>query len=125
VADDTSPASSTTLVLVAAARCAVGAAMIFAPGRFFRPASGTETLLMRTIGIRDLVLGSGACVAWASGSHKEFRRWATAGLLSDSADIVTGIDSRSSLGSRSVAIATLSPVPFVAAGIVGLARGRG
>jgi hypothetical protein len=125
VADDTSLASSKTLALVAAARCAVGAAMILAPGRFFRPDSGTETLLMRTIGIRDLVLGSGACVAWARGSHKEFRRWATVGLLSDSADIVTGIGSRTSLGSRSTAIAALSPVPFVAAGIAGLVRGRG
>jgi hypothetical protein len=124
VADDTSLASSKTLALVAAARCAVGAAMILAPGRFFRPDSGTETLLMRTIGIRDLVLGSGACVAWASGSHKEFRRWATVGLLSDSADIVTGISSRTSLGARSTAIAALSPVPFVAAGIAGLVRGR-
>jgi hypothetical protein len=99
--------------------------MILAPGRFFRPGSGTETLLMRTIGIRDVVLGSGACAAWASGSHREFRRWATVGLLSDSADIVTGIGSWSSLGSRSAAIATLSPVPFVAAGIIGLDRGRG
>jgi hypothetical protein len=99
--------------------------MILAPGRFFRAGSGTETLLMRTIGIRDLVLGSAACAAWASGSHGELRRWATAGLLSDSADIVTGISSWSSLGARSAAIATLSPVPFVAAGITGLARGRG
>jgi hypothetical protein len=99
--------------------------MIVAPGRFFRPDSGTETLLMRTIGIRDLVLGSGACAAWAKGSHGELRRWATVGLLSDSADIVTGIGSRRSLGSPGAAIATLSPVPFVAAGIIGLARRRG
>jgi hypothetical protein len=125
VADDTSLASTKTLALVAAARCAVGAAMILAPGRLFRPGSGTETLLMRTIGIRDLVLGSGACATLASGSPGEFRRWAIAGLLSDSADIVTGIGSWSSLGPRSAAIATLSPVPFVAAGIFGLARGRG
>lgn len=37
---------------VAAARICVGVAMVFVPGRFFKQASGTETLLMRTIGIR-------------------------------------------------------------------------
>ena len=37
--------------------------MLLAPGRFFKPESGTETLLMQTIGIRDVVLGSGACAA--------------------------------------------------------------
>ena len=38
--------------------------MLLAPGRFFKPESGTETLLMQTIGIRDMVIGSGACAAW-------------------------------------------------------------
>ena len=58
-------ASNLILALVAAARVAVGAAMILAPSRIFSPGSGAETLLMRTIGIRDVVLGSGACAAWA------------------------------------------------------------
>ena len=115
-------ASTATLALVAAARVAVGAAMILAPSRIFSPGSGTETLLMRTIGIRDLVLGSGACAAWARGEEGELQRWATIGMVSDGADFVTGLHSKSLVGSRSALIATLSPVPFVAAGILGLTR---
>ena len=97
--------------------------MIVAPTRFNRDGSGTEALLMRTIGVRDVVLGSGACVAWASGGEGELRRWASMGLLSDGADFVTGLGSRSLVGSRSAAIATLAPVPFLAAEIFGLVRG--
>jgi hypothetical protein len=107
---------------VAAARLGVGAAMLLAPDRFFRPGSGTETLLMQTIGIRDLVLGSGGCVAWLRGDA-DFRRWASVGLISDSADLLLGLRSKPLVGSRSAAIATLAPVPFVGAGLVGLVRG--
>jgi hypothetical protein len=76
---------TSALATVAAARICVGAAMLLVPGRFLKEASGTETLLMRTVGIRDLVIGSGACVALAGGAGVEFRRWASMGLLSDSA----------------------------------------
>jgi hypothetical protein len=115
--------STSILALVAAARVAVGAAMILAPSRIFSPGSGTETLLMRTIGIRDVVLGSGACAAWARGEVGELQRWATFGLVSDGADLVTGLRSKPLVGSKSALIATLAPVPFVAAGISGLTRG--
>ena|ERR1700675_2015437 len=112
------------LVTVATARICVGVAMVLVPGRFFKQASGTETLLMRTIGIRDVVIGSGACAALAGGGGVAFRRWASMGLLSDSADVVAGLTSSRSLpDTRSALIAMLSPVPFVAAGIFGLARG--
>jgi hypothetical protein len=114
--------ASTTLGIVAAARLGVGVAMVAAPGSFFRAATGTETLLMRTIGIRDIALGLGACVAWATGHADEARWWACAGLFSDSADALTGLRSRSLVGSRSAAIATLTPLPFAAAGIYGLAH---
>jgi hypothetical protein len=108
--------------MVAVARVAVGATMILAPSRIFSPGSGTETLLMRTIGIRDVVIGSGACVAWARGDKGELQRWATVGLTSDGADFVTGLRSKPLVGAKSALIATLAPVPFVAAGILGLAR---
>jgi hypothetical protein len=117
--------STAPLAFVAAARVGVGAAMILVPGRFYPQGSGIETLLMRTIGIRDVVLGSGGCAAWARGAGVEVRRWATAGLLSDCADTVTGVASRSQIGSGSARIAALSPLPFVAAGIFGLARRPG
>ena len=115
-------ASNSILALVAAARVGVGAAMILAPSRFFSPGSGAETLLMRTIGIRDVVLGSGTCAAWARGDEAETKRWAALGLISDSADFVTGLRSKPLVGSRSALIATLAPAPFVAAAVLGFAR---
>jgi len=45
------------------------------------------------------------------------------GLLSDSADLVTGLGSKSLVGRKSAMIATLAPVPFLAAEIFGFARG--
>jgi hypothetical protein len=115
-------ASTSLLGLVAAARVAVGVAMIVAPSRIFSPETGTETLLMRTIGVRDVVLGSGACAAWARREQGELRRWAACGLASDGADFVTGLRSKPLVGSRGALIATLSPVPFVVAEILGLSR---
>lgn len=111
------------LAIVAVARVGVGVVMVVDPLRFNRQGSGTEALLMRTIGVRDLVLGSGACVAWASGGEGELRRWASMGLLSDGADLLTGLRSKPLVGSRSALIATLAPVPFLAAEIFGFARG--
>jgi hypothetical protein len=111
------------LAVVAAARVGVGAAMVLAPGRFFSPESGTETLLMQTIGIRDVVLGSGGCVAWLRGGDSEFRRWATVGLISDSADLLLGLRSKPLIGTKSALIATLAPVPFIGAGLLGFVRG--
>src|ERR1700753_787646 len=116
------PASTSILAMVAAGRVAVGATMILAPSGIFSPGSGTETLLMRTIGIRDVVLGSGACAAWVRGEEGELQRWATVGLTSDGADFVTGLRSKPLVGARSALIATLSPVPLVVAGILGLSR---
>lgn len=96
--------------------------MLLAPDRFFKPESGTETLLMQTIGIRDLVLGSGGCVAWLRGGG-EFRRWAAFGLVSDSADLLLGLRSTALVGSKSALIAILAPVPFIGAGVHGFVRG--
>jgi hypothetical protein len=114
--------SSPILALVAAARVGVGAAMLLAPGRFFKPESGTETLLMQTIGIRDLVLGSGAGAALLRGGGGEFQRWATVGLISDSADLLLGLRSKPLVGTKSALIATAAPVPFVGAAVFGFVR---
>src|SRR6201997_33211 len=114
--------SSPILALVAAARVGVGAAMLLAPGRFFKPESGTETLLLQTIGIRDLVLGSGACAALLRGRGGDFRSWATVGLISDSADLLLGVRSKPLVGTKSALIATLAPAPFVGAAAIGFVR---
>ena len=96
--------------------------MLLAPSRVFSPGSGTETLLMQTIGIRDVVLGSGGCFAWARGADGELRRWATVGLLSDTADFCLGLRSKRLVGTSGALIATLSPVPFILGGLVGFTR---
>jgi hypothetical protein len=119
---DATRTSPPILALVAAARVGVGAAMLLAPGRFFKPASGTETLLMQTIGIRDVVIGSGGCAAWLRRGDGEFQRWVTVGLISDSADLLLGLRSRPLVGTKSALIATLAPVPFIGAGVLGLVR---
>jgi hypothetical protein len=125
VAQKPTRTSTSILALVAAARVGVGAAMLLAPDRFFKPESGTETLLMQTIGIRDLVIGSGACAALLRGGDGEFRRWAAVGLVSDSADLLLGLRSRPLVGTKSALIATLAPVPFVGAGVRGFVRSFG
>jgi hypothetical protein len=122
VTRDASRTGTSALAVVAIARVGVGAAMILAPGRFFGLSSGTEALLMRTVGIRDVVLGSGACAALAGGAQPEFRRWATFGMLSDGADLALGLRSKPLVGRKSAWIAALSPVPFLAAEIFGLTR---
>jgi hypothetical protein len=74
---------------------------------------------MHTVGIRDVVLGSGACAAVSTGGGAELRRWASFGLISDGTDLVLGLRSRFLIGARSATIATLAPLPFVAAEILG------
>src|SRR5262249_32797243 len=90
---------------------------------FLPRGSGTETLLMRTIGVRDVVLGSAACGAAITGTGRDLRRMASFGLASDVADIGVGPRSSAVLDTPSAVIATFVPVPFVAAGVFGLARG--
>jgi hypothetical protein len=120
MASDRTGPSQSLLPWVAAARVGVGAVMLVAPSRVFKPDSGTETLLMQTIGIRDVVLGSGGCAAWARGLTGS---WATVGLVSDSADFCLGLRSKRLVGTKSAMIATLAPVPFIVAGLLGFTRG--
>ena len=56
------------------------------------------------------------------GQVGEFRSWATAGLVSDSADLLLGLRSRPLVGTKSALIATLAPVPFVGAAVLGFVR---
>ncbi len=86
-------------------RTSVGIALIVAPGVPMRLA-GTESptgaglLLMRTIGIRDLVLGLGAVSAARSGVADDARRWSRATLASDALDTVVSLAAMRSIGRR-------------------------
>ena len=57
-------------------------------------------LLMRTIGIRDLVLGLGLVAATTSGVAGDVGRWNSATLASDSLDTVVSLASFRSIGKR-------------------------
>lgn len=49
-------------------------------------------------------------------------RWAAAGLVSDTADLVLGLRSKPLVGTKSALIAILAPVPFIGAGLLGFVR---
>jgi hypothetical protein len=77
-------------MLFAAGRVAFGAGMLLAPRRVAHGWIGDDierppvALLVRAVGARDIVLGSGALLALASGQPA--RTWLQAGLAADLAD---------------------------------------
>jgi hypothetical protein len=99
-------------------RTAVGAALIVAPKVPMRfsgreEPTGASVLLMRTIGIRDLVLGLGTVTSARSdegrGGDDGVRRWTSMAMASDSIDTVVSVASFRSIGKRdSVAAAVLA-----------------
>jgi hypothetical protein len=100
-------------------RAAVGVALIAAPGVPMRLAgqdqpTGASMLLMRTIGIRDLVLGAGTVAAARSGEMADVRRWTTSALASDSLDVAASLASMRSIGKRDSVGAALLALIFVA-----------
>jgi uncharacterized membrane protein HdeD (DUF308 family) len=99
-------------------RAAVGVALIVAPGgplRLSNPhgATGASRLLLRTIGIRDLVLGLGMVAAARSPEVSETRRWTTMTLASDSLDVVASLASMRSIGKRDSVLAAALAAVFV------------
>lgn len=99
-------------------RAAVGVALIAAPAAPMR-FSGREQptaasmLLMRTIGIRDLVLGLGSVAAARADTGSDARRWSTAVLASDSLDTAASLASIRSIGKRDSWAAALLSAAFV------------
>jgi hypothetical protein len=99
-------------------RAAVGVSLLAAPAVPMRLAgrvdpSGPELLLMRTIGIRDLVIGAGTVAAGRSDDMADVRRWTTAGLASDSLDVAVSLASFRSIGKRDSAAAAVLALAFV------------
>ena len=95
----------------------IGAALIAAPGPFLRLSrreqpTGASLLLLRTIGIRDLVLGLGTVAAARSEEVNDLRRWTAATLASDSLDVVASLASMRSIGKRDSAGAAVLALIF-------------
>jgi hypothetical protein len=94
-------------------RAAVGVALLAAPKAIGRSDDPTSALLMRTIGVRDLVLGVGAATA----SGPAAVHWGKAVLASDSIDVVVGTAAIPKVGVRGGLMAALLPIPFALADI--------
>jgi hypothetical protein len=99
-------------------RAAVGIALIAAPGVPMRLSGREEPtssglLLMRTIGIRDLVLGLGTVAAARSSGVRDVRRWTEAALASDSLDTAVSLASFRSIGKRDSWAAAILAFTFV------------
>jgi hypothetical protein len=105
-------------------RAAVGVALVAAPGVPMRLAGRepdpADILLMRTIGIRDLVLGAGTVVAALSEGGDGGRRWALAGLASDSLDAIASLVSMPAVGKRDASAAAAMSLAFVGGDILAL-----
>lgn len=86
--------------------------------------SGTSVFLMRTIGIRDVVLGAGALLARARGSADDVRRWSAIGAASDALDTVAGLGAQRLVGRRGALTSVFVSAPWAIAGAIGVARQR-
>jgi hypothetical protein len=99
-------------------RTSVGALLMVAPGAPMRLASdesptGAALLLMRTIGIRDLVLGLGTLSAAQSLGQSDTHRWVKATLVSDALDAVVSLAAMRSIGRRDSLFAAALAFGFV------------
>jgi hypothetical protein len=75
--------------------------------------TGTALLLMRTIGIRDLVLGLGTVTAAQAADQTDARRWTKATLASDALDTVVSLAAMRAIGRRDSLLAAGLAFAFV------------
>ncbi len=73
---------------------------------------------MRTIGIRDVVLGLGTVAAGMTDGESDVRRWAMMGLASDSLDTLVSLASSRSIGKRDGYVAAGLAFGFVCGDLV-------
>jgi hypothetical protein len=110
-------------------RTSVGIALMVAPGAPMRLAgneapTGAALLLMRTIGIRDLVLGLGTVSAALSTDRSDGRRWVKATLASDAIDTVVSLAAMRSIGRRDSLFAAALALGFVGGDLQALRTAR-
>lgn len=99
-------------------RTSVGLALMVAPGAPMRLAGGESPtaaalLLMRTIGIRDLVLGLGTVTAAQTADESDKRRWVKATLASDALDTIVSLAAMRAIGRRDALFAAGLAFVFV------------
>ncbi len=110
--------SESAVRALGAVRLLAGVTLLAAPQLAGRRDDPGFHLLVRTIGIRDAVIGAGTVLA----SDADARHWGRIGLASDSIDIVAGAAALPRVGLAGGLVAALTPVPFAAAGAYSLLR---
>ncbi len=104
-------------------RTAVGVGLIAAPAAPLKLAGqdpdAATVLLMRTIGIRDLVLGLGT-IASGCGADGDGTRWLAVTLASDALDVVVSLASMRGIGKRDAIAAAALGVIFAAGDVQAL-----
>jgi hypothetical protein len=98
-------------------RTGVGLALMAAPKAAMKLLQAQESsdgfaMLIRTIGIRDLVLGVGTIRATYA-STDEVKHWLLAGLTSDSLDVMAGA-ALSRRDFKAGVLSAIMPFPFIA-----------
>jgi hypothetical protein len=111
-------------------RAAVGGFLIVAPGVTLRLShreapTAASRLLLRTIGIRDLVIGVGTVMAGNADDEDDLRRWTSVGLMSDSSDLVASIASRRAIGNVESLGAASAALVFVVGDVLARRSLRG
>jgi hypothetical protein len=106
-------------------RTGVGVGLVVLPTRFLGLSSReaptpVSVLLMRTIGIRDVVLGAGTVAAFRRGDDADARRWTSTGLASDSLDVVASLMASRSIGRVESAGAAAAALVFAVGDTVAL-----
>jgi hypothetical protein len=106
-------------------RTSVGIALVVAPGAPMRLAdtespTGAALLLMRTVGVRDLVLGLGTVFATRSNDQSDARRWVNATLASDALDTIVSLAAVRSIGRRDSLFAAALALVFVGGDLLAL-----
>jgi hypothetical protein len=110
-------------------RAAVGVALIAAPELPLRlpgreQPTAASVLLMRTIGIRDLVLGVGT-VAAGRADGGDVRRWVALTTASDALDVAASLASSRTIGKRDAIGAALLALTFVGGDLMALRSAPG
>ena len=110
---DYAPGMRSRIQAMGVMRALVGVSMLAAPRLIGRNDNPAFVLLMRTIGVRDLVLGVGAATAAPLAQE----HWGRAALASDAIDVAVGTLAIPKVGAAGGLVAALLPVPFVAADV--------
>lgn len=105
-------------------RAAVGAALTFKTESVLRavardaPPTGPLLLFARTVGIRDLAFGLGALAAARSDPPSDgLSLWLWAWLANEVADVIAAATASRHVGRAGAFVASIAPLPLVAADI--------